>query len=157
MIWRLSCGFAGRGSGRVLDRGVPVLTVIDPCIWHGCGTNLSRRQSATTAGAPTDQARVCFAALPVSSATLPVQLSLRGLMNIVDHEGMRPGLSRTAGIVTMAVGIAVASWVVFGPPGDWEGGIRWIRHGLALGTLGAISFGARLMFPGTGEDQSSSV
>jgi hypothetical protein len=47
-----------------------VLTVADPCIWHGCGTNPSRRQSATTAGAPTDQARVCLAAAPPASVTL---------------------------------------------------------------------------------------
>jgi hypothetical protein len=79
------------------------------------------------------------------------------MMSIRDHEGMSPGLSRAAGIVTMVVGIAVASWVVFGPPGDWEGDMRWVRHGLALGTLGAISFGARLMFPGTGEDESGTV
>src|SRR5689334_20340340 len=31
---------------------------------------LSRRKSATTAGTPTDQARVCFAAPPPASATL---------------------------------------------------------------------------------------
>jgi hypothetical protein len=43
--------------------------VADPCIWHGCGMNLSRRQSATTAGAPTERARVCLAALPPASAT----------------------------------------------------------------------------------------
>lgn len=24
-----------------------MFTVADPCIWHGCGTNLNRRQSAT--------------------------------------------------------------------------------------------------------------
>ena len=52
--------------------GAPVLTAADPCIWHGCGTNLSRRQSATTVGAPTDQARVCLAALPPAFTTLPV-------------------------------------------------------------------------------------
>jgi hypothetical protein len=48
-----------------------VLTVTDPSIWHGCGTNLSRRQSATTVGAPTDQARVCLAAPPPAFTTLP--------------------------------------------------------------------------------------
>lgn len=62
MICWLSCGFAGRGSGRLLDRGVPVLTVTDSCIWHGCGTNLSRRQSAMMVGASTDQACVCLTA-----------------------------------------------------------------------------------------------
>lgn len=72
MILGLSCGFAGRGSGRLLDRRAPVLTVADPCIWHGCGTNLSRRQSATTVTAPTDQARVCLAAPPPAFTTLPV-------------------------------------------------------------------------------------
>jgi hypothetical protein len=46
----LICGFAGRGSERLLDRRAPVLTVANPCIWHGCGTNLSRRQSATRVG-----------------------------------------------------------------------------------------------------------
>jgi hypothetical protein len=51
-----------------------VLTVANPCIWHGCGTNLSRRQSATAAGAPTDQARVCLAAPPPASTTLLVFL-----------------------------------------------------------------------------------
>lgn len=64
MISDLSCGFAGRGSGRLLDRWALMLTVADPCIWHGCGTNLSRRQSATMVGVPTDQARVSLAVLP---------------------------------------------------------------------------------------------
>ena len=36
----------------------------DRWIWHDSGTNLSRRQSATTAGASTDCARVCLAAPP---------------------------------------------------------------------------------------------
>lgn len=81
MISHLICGFAGRGSGRLLDRGAPALTVADPCIWHGCGTNLGRRQPATMAGAPTDQARVCLAAPPPASTTLPV-LSARA-----SHDG----------------------------------------------------------------------
>lgn len=72
MVSGLICGFADRGSGRLLDHRALVLTVADPCIWHGCGTNLSRRQSATTVGAPTDQARVCLAAPPPASATLSV-------------------------------------------------------------------------------------
>lgn len=80
MICGLGCGFVGRGSERLLDRGAPVLTVTDPCFWHGCGTNLSRRQSATTAGAPTGQARVCLAAPPPASATLPVP-SIRASRN----------------------------------------------------------------------------
>lgn len=36
------------------------------------GLNLSPRQSATMASTPTDQARVCLAAPPLASATLPV-------------------------------------------------------------------------------------
>lgn len=66
MICGLNCGFAGRGSERLLDCRAPVLTAAIPCNWHGCGTNLSRRQSATTAGQPTAQVRVCLAVpLPV--------------------------------------------------------------------------------------------
>jgi hypothetical protein len=38
VISGLSCGFGGRGSEWLLDRGAPVFTVTDPCIWHGCGT-----------------------------------------------------------------------------------------------------------------------
>jgi hypothetical protein len=70
VIWWLSCGFVGRGRVRLLDLNPPVLTVTDPCMWHGSGTNLGQRQSATTAGAPTDQARVCLAVPPPASATL---------------------------------------------------------------------------------------
>jgi hypothetical protein len=70
---------------------------------------------------------------------------------------MSPGASRTAGIVTMTAGIAVATWLVFGPPGDWEGGMRWLRHGLAGGTLGAIVLGARLMYPDTDKNESGTV
>lgn len=36
-----------------------------------CGTSLSRRQSATMAAAPSDQARVCLAAPPPALATPP--------------------------------------------------------------------------------------
>lgn len=79
MVCGLSCGFAGRGSKRLFDRGAPMLTVTDPCIWHGCGTNLSRRKPATMAGAPTDQARVCLAVPPRALATL---LSLCRLLNL---------------------------------------------------------------------------
>jgi hypothetical protein len=69
VIWQLSCGFVGRGRGRILDRRAPVLAVADPCNWHACGTNLSRRQSATTVSASTDQARVCLAAPPPAPVT----------------------------------------------------------------------------------------
>ncbi|MFF8968676.1 hypothetical protein [Streptomyces sp. NPDC014995] len=62
---------------------------------------------------------------------------------------MSPGLRRTAGAAGALVGVAVAVWLVLGPPRDWEGGMRWLRHGLALGSLGVIVFSARLMFPDT--------
>lgn len=48
MIPDLSCDFACRGSGRLLDCRAPMLTVADLCGRHGFGTDLSRRQSATT-------------------------------------------------------------------------------------------------------------
>jgi hypothetical protein len=46
------------------------LTVVDLCIWHGTGTNLSQRQSATAARVPADHARVYLASPPLASATL---------------------------------------------------------------------------------------
>lgn len=54
----LSWGFSTWSGRCQLDRETLPLTVADPCIWHSSGTNLSQRQSATTAGAPTDHARV---------------------------------------------------------------------------------------------------
>lgn len=65
---------------------------------------------------------------------------------------MSPELSRIVGIATVLSGIALAFWLILGPPWDWEGGMRWLRHGLALGSLGAISLGARLSFPSGKED-----
>lgn len=66
MTW----GFDDWRDARQLDCQNPWLTVADRCIWHDSGTNLSRRQPATTAGAPTDHARVCLVAPPPASATL---------------------------------------------------------------------------------------
>lgn len=65
-------GFDDWRDDQQLDLQTPSLTVADRCIWHDSGTNLSRRQPATTAGAPADQARVCLAVPPVASATLPL-------------------------------------------------------------------------------------
>ncbi|GHH82243.1 hypothetical protein GCM10017771_05890 [Streptomyces capitiformicae] len=70
---------------------------------------------------------------------------------------MTPGLHRIAGITSVLVGIAVAAWLVFGSPHDWEGGMRWLRHGLALASLAVISCGARLMFPDKQESTSDMV
>lgn len=70
MICGLSCDVASRGSGRLLGRVAAVLTVTYRYIWHGCGTNFSRRQSATTAGASAERARVCLAVPPTASAML---------------------------------------------------------------------------------------
>lgn len=56
-----------------------------------------------------------------------------------------------AGVASVLAGATVALWLVFGPPRDWEGGMRWLRHGLALGSLGVIILAARLIFPATRE------
>jgi hypothetical protein len=69
-VGALTWSFDTWPSHRELDRETPPLTVTDPWIWHGSGTNLSRRQSATTASAPNDHARVCLAVPPPASATL---------------------------------------------------------------------------------------
>lgn len=68
----VTCGFGAWRDAPQLNRQAPSLTVADRCIWHDSGTNLSRRQPATTAGALADQARVCPAAPPRASATLPL-------------------------------------------------------------------------------------
>ncbi|MEU1787738.1 hypothetical protein ABZ553_18005 [Streptomyces sparsogenes] len=65
---------------------------------------------------------------------------------------MSPVLSRVAGVVTLVVALATVVWLAFGAPSDWEGDIRWLRHGLVLGCLGLFTLSARLMFPATRED-----
>ncbi|RNG17723.1 hypothetical protein EEJ42_29595 [Streptomyces botrytidirepellens] len=62
-----------------------------------------------------------------------------------------------AGVASVLVGVTVALWLAFGPPRDWEGGMRWLRHGLALGSLGVIVFAARLMFPESREGTADTV
>ncbi|MFI1334013.1 hypothetical protein ACH4U7_28700 [Streptomyces sp. NPDC020845] len=62
---------------------------------------------------------------------------------------MSPALSRLASIAILLIGIAVALWLAFGPPQDWEGGMRWLRHGLVWGSLGLALLSARLIFPAT--------
>jgi hypothetical protein len=47
-------GFDDWRDGQQLDLQTPPLTVADRCVWHDSGTKLSRRQLATTAGAPAD-------------------------------------------------------------------------------------------------------
>ncbi|MET9835031.1 hypothetical protein ABZ078_38455 [Streptomyces sp. NPDC006385] len=59
-----------------------------------------------------------------------------------------------AAAASLLVGIGVAAWLVFGAPQGWEGGMRWLRHGLALASVGAIGLAARLMFPDTGKGTS---
>ncbi|MCL7430119.1 hypothetical protein [Streptomyces sp. YS415] len=70
---------------------------------------------------------------------------------------MSPGSRRMVGMGSVLVGIALASWLIFGPPRDWEGGVRWLRHGLAWASLGVIILAARLMFPDTKKDSSDTV
>ncbi|MCL6734251.1 hypothetical protein [Streptomyces neyagawaensis] len=69
---------------------------------------------------------------------------------------MSIGLRRAGGIVGVVGGIGLAAWLVFGAPHDWDGGMRLLRHGLALVSLGAINGGAWLMFSG-GQDGASDV
>ena len=70
----------------------------DCCIWHGSRTSLSRRQSATVAGASTDQARVCLAVPPLASATLVVVSSTRASRD--DRTAITDTLASTAGAST---------------------------------------------------------
>jgi hypothetical protein len=62
-----------------------------------------------------------------------------------------------AGIASLLVGIGVAAWLVFGSPHDWEGGMRWLRHGLVLASLGLVSLAARLVFPDTQKGTSETA
>ncbi|MFF3766195.1 hypothetical protein ACFYYR_19225 [Streptomyces sp. NPDC001922] len=60
---------------------------------------------------------------------------------------MQSGLRRIGGVVMVLAGVAVASWLVFGPPHDWEGTMRWVRWALGAMSLGIIRGGVHLIFP----------
>ncbi|MER5973555.1 hypothetical protein ABT112_28175 [Streptomyces sp. NPDC002055] len=60
---------------------------------------------------------------------------------------MQSGLRRIGSVVMVLAGVAVASWLVFGPPHDWEGSMRWVRWALAAMSLGIIRGGVHLFFP----------
>jgi hypothetical protein len=70
---------------------------------------------------------------------------------------MSLGLRRIVGWGSVLVGFVFALWVVLGPPQDWEGEMRWLRHGLALGSVGVVAFAARLVFPDTQESRSGTL
>ncbi|MEI5524000.1 hypothetical protein WB401_18520 [Streptomyces brasiliscabiei] len=59
---------------------------------------------------------------------------------------------RVAGVATILAGIVFAGWLVFGAPRDWDGGMRFLRLALGLGSLGAIKGGAELVYPDTRDD-----
>lgn len=65
------------------------------------------------------------------------------------HDLMSSALSRGLGVSVLLVGIATALWVAFGGPQDWQGGMRWVRYALALGSLGVITCSTWLIFPET--------
>ncbi|MGW1378569.1 hypothetical protein ACWD6P_30500 [Streptomyces sp. NPDC002446] len=59
---------------------------------------------------------------------------------------MDKGIRRIAGVLLMLAGIAVGVWLVFGAPHDWEGNARLLKMAMGLGSTGAITGGARLIF-----------
>ncbi|WP_327728169.1 hypothetical protein OG250_16455 [Streptomyces sp. NBC_00487] len=65
---------------------------------------------------------------------------------------MHLSVSRITGVAAVLAGIALGLWVAFGAPRDWHGGMRFLRYALVLGCLGAISGGAKLVFPDTSGD-----
>ncbi|OKK02660.1 hypothetical protein AMK26_23985 [Streptomyces sp. CB03234] len=61
-------------------------------------------------------------------------------------------LRRTAAVAVLIAGAAPGFWVVFGAPHDRVGGMRLLKSALGLSSLGMISAGAWLLFPGSPDD-----
>ncbi|MGW3013027.1 hypothetical protein ACWC9R_30000 [Streptomyces sp. NPDC001219] len=59
---------------------------------------------------------------------------------------MDKGIRRVAGVVMMVAGIALAAWLVFGAPHDWEGDVRLVKMAMGFAATGAITWGAGLVF-----------
>lgn len=53
--------------------------------------------------------------------------------------------------------ISFALFMFYGPPGDWEGGMEWLRHGLLLAAAGAVHLIVELIFPGARDDASDGI
>jgi hypothetical protein len=60
---------------------------------------------------------------------------------------------RVAGLGCVLLGIVAALWLALGPPRDWEGGMRWLRQGLAWGSVGVVALAARLVFPDRSDEK----
>ncbi|MFF8291398.1 hypothetical protein ACF068_19505 [Streptomyces sp. NPDC016309] len=65
---------------------------------------------------------------------------------------MSTALRRTVAVLVLLSGAALAFYVVFGSPHEWTGGMRLLKFAMGLTAMAMISISARLMFPGTPED-----
>ncbi|WP_436770027.1 hypothetical protein [Streptomyces sp. URMC 123] len=67
---------------------------------------------------------------------------------------MSDGWSRALGVVVVAGGIALCSWLVFGQPHSWASGMWPVKLGIGLAGMGIIRGGVWLMFPDRGAERA---
>ncbi|MGW7197853.1 hypothetical protein [Streptomyces chryseus] len=59
---------------------------------------------------------------------------------------------RICAVAVLLAGVSLGLWIVYGDPFGWRGGLRLLRFGLGLASMGLITASAWLMFPGGRED-----
>lgn len=60
---------------------------------------------------------------------------------------------RLAGLVILIAAMALAFWLVLGPPADWEGVARFVRFGLLVSCFPVIGGSARLIYTDNSTDE----
>lgn len=62
-------------------------------------------------------------------------------------------MRRLLGVAIVLAAMALAFWLVLGPPSDWEGVARFVRFGVLLSCFVVIGGAAQLVYPDKPEDE----
>lgn len=62
-------------------------------------------------------------------------------------------MRRLLGVAIVLAGMALAFWLVLGPPSDWEGVARFVRFAVLLSCFLVIGGAVQLIYPDKPKDE----